>query len=390
MHQLYDFLLQFFIFFAFIYSIYFFVKGRNILAIRFFSLHFFVIALILTLFIFFHRDNLLKYPYTFRTISPLIYLLPPLGYLSFLYFFFPNKQFNKLHFLFFIPFLFQLLENTQYYFASYEDKINEVKLYIQTGDLFYHSSKFVYLNPLYHVYFKVFLYFLFSSLTIKNLVKFLQGKLVFNPWKSKKITYWILGMIVLRSISNLFLLYRYIINYQPSISPTGLEWLLSIDACFSILFLIFNPDILDFHYLKEYQKSIESSNGSGNSEEDSYQIHCENVCKEINQILEVDHYFTKSECTVENIYLQSKIPQRVISFSFRQVYGMSIKDFINKKRVDYLIELYKADDLLKKYSLDYLGELAGFHSRQTLYSCTEKFYGCTPKALFDKVSLQEL
>ncbi|WP_127803317.1 helix-turn-helix domain-containing protein [Sandaracinomonas limnophila] len=222
------------------------------------------------------------------------------------------------------------------------------------------------------------------------MVKFLQGKLVFNPWKSKKFTYWILGMIVLRAISNLFLLYRYIVNYQPSISPTGLEWLLSMDACFSILFLIFNPDILDFHYLKEYQKSIESSNGSGNSEEDSYQIHCENVCKEINQILEAYHYFTKSECTVENIYLQSKIPQRVISFSFRQVYGMSIKDFINKKRVDYLIELYKKDDLMKKYSLDYIGELVGFQSRQTLYSCTEKFYGCTPKTLFEKVDITEI
>jgi len=392
MNHIIDAIILFFIFFSFAYSAYFFVNGRRILSINLFATYFFTVALILFIFMFFQKDKLLIYPYFFRIISPLIYLLPPLGYLAYYYFFFPQKKFNKLFLLLLLPCLFQYFENLRFYMSDMDIKIREIKMYLETGNLFKYSPQFIWINPLIHVYLKVFMYFFFSILTILNTIKYLKGRLIYDPWKFKKFTYWVIGMLAFRVVANLFLLNNYILNYRPSTNTNGLEWLLSMDACFGILFLIFNPGILDFHYLIKYENSLETENdkNSNHSDDELFQIQCRSVCNEINQILEKDHYFTKSECTVENIYLQSKIPQRVISFSFRQVYGMSIKDFINKKRVDYLIELYKADDLLKKYSLDYLGELAGFHSRQTLYSCTEKFYGCTPKALFDKVSLQEL
>ena len=162
MNHIIDAIILFFIFFSFAYSAYFFVNGRRILSINLFATYFFTVALILFIFMFFQKDKLLIYPYFFRIISPLIYLLPPLGYLAYYYFFFPQKKFNKLFLLLLLPCLFQYFENLRFYMSDMDIKIREIKMYLETGNLFKYSPQFIWINPLIHVYLKVFMYFFFS------------------------------------------------------------------------------------------------------------------------------------------------------------------------------------------------------------------------------------
>jgi AraC-like DNA-binding protein len=164
------------------------------------------------------------------------------------------------------------------------------------------------------------------------------------------------------------------------------------DSIYCIFFILFNPSLLDVYYFRNFleeaaQKQVKVNtlitevSGDFISEYEKINISIENYLNKHFGYLQIDF-------TVEKLAQEMKIPQRVISFAIKKVHGISVKDYINKMRIDYLIEQYTIDEKVRNYSFDYLAEMAGFGSRQTLYSCSQKFYNCPPKELFEKFYLK--
>lgn len=110
------------------------------------------------------------------------------------------------------------------------------------------------------------------------------------------------------------------------------------------------------------------------------------IAQKVDNFLVTHKDYLDCEFTVEKLSESLEIPQRIISFAIKNIYEMSVKDYINKRRIDYLIGLVKNNTEIKKYSFDYIGEMIGFRSRQSLYSAISKFYGCTPKELFEQIN----
>lgn len=381
------------IFFSLVFGFQYAFQNKGVLCLKIISFQLILIAVLLSAFIFLKPALLIQYPHLFRVVSPLIYTLTPTAFLFHYYFLRPEKRFNFWFILLYIPFFIQIAENSKFYFLPADLKLKEIQLYFQNRDYFYHSSQYVWFPSMWHSYLKILQYIVFGGLMGHDIYLFQSGKLQLKPQKGSLVKGWLYGNFFFRLCTITFLIYAYIINFKPSISTDGVEFALALEVLFILLFLLFNPSLIDGHYFQEYLLGNVSQNKlhlqKGDSlTKDVFQTHVE----EQQRILhEIDLYFARSsdflqiDFTIEKLATAINVPQRFVSFSVKQIMDMAVKDYVNKKRIEYLLELYQRDPKIQKYSFDYMAELIGFRSRQSLYSSIAKFYNCTPKELFDQI-----
>ena len=108
----------------------------------------------------------------------------------------------------------------------------------------------------------------------------------------------------------------------------------------------------------------------------------------------VDEIVTKNE-----VYLNSKLSivlladllnekSSKLSESISHAFGLSFKDYINLKRLDYIEKnFFSSMDGFKKHSLDFISEDAGFGTRKSLYLAIRKLKNCTPLEYFKQQTL---
>ena len=135
-------------------------------------------------------------------------------------------------------------------------------------------------------------------------------------------------------------------------------------------YLVVNPNVLVglpyIHYLK---KSENVSN-----------IKLINYEDEANVILD---YFTKNKpylkqnLTINEISLEINIPLKLLSFIINQHFKLNFNDFVNKFRIDLIVERMQNGDL-DKFTLSSISEEAGFSNKTTFLSAFKKIHNCTP------------
>lgn len=381
------------IFFSLVFGLQFAIKNQGVLCLKIISIHLFLIAFLLIAFIFLKPTLLVQYPHLFRVASPLIYTLTPTAFLFHFYFLRPERRFNFWFILLYIPFFIQIAENFKFYLLPADLKLKEIQLYFQNRDYFFHSSQYVWFPSMWHSYAKIIQYIVFGFFMGYDIYLFRSGKLTIKPQKGTLVNSWLLGNFIFRLCSIGFLVYVYIINFKPSTSTNGIEFALVFEVIFILLFLLFNPSLVDGHYFQEYLIGNVSKGKNDFQKGDTFtkEIFQTHTQQQKQILMEIDNYFARStdflqiDFTVEKLAEAIDVPQRFISFSVKQILQIAVKDFINQKRIEYLIELYKRDPKIRKYSFDYMAEMIGFKSRQSLYSTIAKFYHCTPKQLFDNL-----
>lgn len=380
------------IFFSVVFGANYAIKNKGILCLKILSIQMFIVALFLLICIYIQPDKLIYHPYLFRMASPIIYTLAPIAFLFNYYFIRPEKRFNYWFLLLFVPLLFQIAENTKFYLEPLAIKIQEIENYLKFNNHLYHSSKYVWINPMVHAYIKIFEYLLFGVFMGRDIYLFTNGKLKLQPKNNVIVRNWLIGIFLFRLFSVFYLAYEYVFKFNPSSSTNGIEIILSLDIIFVIFYLLLNPSLLDVHYFQEYifshkPKLQKQPIRQDLSEEifDNQKSELQIIAKKVDKFFVTQKDYLDCEFTVEKLSEKLEIPQRFISFAIKSEYEMSVKDYINKRRIEYLVELVQFDPEIKKYSFDYIGELIGFKSRQSLYSAIAKFYQCTPKELFDQL-----
>lgn len=221
------------IFFSVVFGANYALKNKGILCLQVLSIQMFVVALFLLICIFIQPDKLIHYPYLFRIASPLIYILAPIAFLFNYYFIRPEKRFNYWFLLLFVPFLFQIAENTKFYLEPLDVKIREIEHYLKNNNHLYHSSNYCWINPMVHAYIKIFEYMLFGVFMAIDIYLFSKGKLKLQPKNNKIVTTWLVGIFIFRLISVFYLAYEYIFKFNPSSSTNGIEIILSLDIILS-------------------------------------------------------------------------------------------------------------------------------------------------------------
>ncbi len=95
-----------------------------------------------------------------------------------------------------------------------------------------------------------------------------------------------------------------------------------------------------------------------------------------------NHPYIKGGYAMSDLSNELGIPSHQLSAFINQEYGKNFNELINNYRVEYLEILVKSSTNYQNYTLEALGQLAGFKSRASFYAAVKKKTSLTPAALF--------
>lgn len=355
-----------------------FRKG-NLVVAKILAVQFLILGYLMVAAYFLMPENIVETPYFFRTLAPLFYVLPPLNFLFLWYLFHPKEKFKRVHLLFFIPFVFQLVENLPFYLSDKATKVQEVKWMLSQGDFFAFSERFMWFDPMYHVFAKFVLYLVFFVAMVYYYFQFRREKQQAILFQKGGFHYWIIGILVFRFCTIFYIWYTFIYTDQGKASFINTDYLLVAEFVYHILFFVIHPKFLDILILSENLRSSEKEEVLISHEEKNQ---LKELAEKIEAYFKTTEVFLNSQLTAELLGSLTGHPHRMIGQAIRHTYGISFRDYLNKYRIDYIEEKLSDPSYLAKSSIETIAEAAGFGSRQSFYTAFKKAKGCTPKEYF--------
>ena len=96
--------------------------------------------------------------------------------------------------------------------------------------------------------------------------------------------------------------------------------------------------------------------------------------------------FLRPGFTLTDMAVETGIPRHVLSHFINREYGMNFNSLINTFRVSFLKNIPGQDPDWKRLTLEALGRMAGFNSRNTLIKAFKKCTGECPSEYFSRTS----
>ena len=347
----------------------------KILAIEFLLLGYMVVAAY-----FLMPVNIIETPYFFRTLAPLFYTIPPLNFLFLWYLLHPSARFKPVHLLFFIPFALQLIENTPFYLTDRATKIQEIKWMLSQGDFFAFSERFMWFDPIYHVYAKFLMYVLFYVAMVYFYVQFRREKQNRILFEKGIFHYWVIGILVFRLFTVIYIWYTFIYTDNGKASFITTDYLLVAEFVFHLLYLAINPKLLDVKILAEKLRGADKR-GVLFSDEEGDRL--KQLAHKVEDYFKTTEVFLNSQLTAELLGSLTGNPHRLIGQAIKYTHGISFRDYLNNYRIAYIEEKLSDPAFLAKSSIEMIAEASGFGSRQSFYTAFKKAKGCTPKEYFN-------
>ena len=346
----------------------------KILAIEFLLLGYMVVAAY-----FLMPVNIIETPYFFRTLAPLFYTLPPLNFMFLWYLFHPKAKFKRIHLFFFIPFVIQLIENTSFYLSDKATKIEEVKWMLAQGDFFAFSERFMWFDPIYHVYAKFLMYLVFYVGMVYYYLQFRKEKKNQILFEKGLFHYWVIGILVFRFNTLFYIWHTFIYTDNGKASFINTDYLLVAEFVFHLLYLAINPKLLEVKILAENLRGPEKPEVVLTDEEGE---RLQQLAAKVEEYFKTTEVFLNSQLTAELLGSLTGHPHRLIGQAMKHTHGISFRDYLNNYRISYLEEKLSDPTYLAKSSIETIAEASGFGSRQSFYTAFKKAKGCTPKEYF--------
>lgn len=362
-----------------LFGLNFLFRKGNLVVAKILAVEFLLLGYLLVAAYFLLPENILETPYFFRTLAPLFYTFPPLNFLFLWYLFHPKAKFKRIHLLFSLPFILQLIENAPFYLSDKATKIQEIKWMLSQGDFFAFSERFMWFDPIYHVYAKFLMYVLFYIAMVYFYVQFRKEKENQILFKKGIFHYWVIGILVFRLCTVLYIWYTFIYTDNGKSSFITTDYLLVAEFVFHLLYLAINPKLLDVKILAENLRGPEKVEVVLTDEEGE---RLRQLAAKVEAYFTTTEVFLNSQLTAELLGSLTGHPHRMIGQAIKNVHGISFREFLNNYRISYIEEKLSDPAYLAKSSIETIAEASGFGSRQSFYTAFRKAKGCTPKEYF--------
>jgi AraC-like DNA-binding protein len=362
-----------------LFGLNFLFRKGNIVVAKILAIEFLLLGYMVVAAYFLMPENIIETPYFFRTLAPLFYTVPPLNFMFLWYLFHPRATFKKSHLLFFFPFLLQLVENIPFYISDKATKIQEVKWMLSQGDYFAFSERFMWFDPICHVYAKFAMYVLFYVAMVYFYVQFRREKQNQILFQKGIFHYWVIGILVFRLCTVIYIWYTFIYTDNGKASFITTDYLLVAEFVFHLLYLAINPKLLDVQILAENLRGPEKTEVILTDEEGERLQH---LAAKIEAYFRTTEVFLNSQLTAELLGSLTGHPHRMIGQAIKHTHGISFRDYLNNYRISYIEEKLSDPTYLAKSSIETIAEASGFGSRQSFYTAFKKAKGCTPKEYF--------
>ncbi|MEY2635592.1 MAG: hypothetical protein RLZZ197_68 [Bacteroidota bacterium] len=362
-----------------LFGLNFLFRKGNIVVAKILAIEFLLLGYMVVAAYFLMPVNIIETPYFFRTLAPLFYTVPPLNFMFLWYLFHPRATFKKSHLLFFFPFLLQLVENIPFYISDKATKIQEVRWMLSQGDYFAFSERFMWFDPICHVYAKFVMYVLFYVAMVYFYVQFRREKQNQILFQKGIFHYWVIGILVFRLCTVIYIWYTFIYTDNGKTSFITTDYLLVAEFVFHLLYLAINPKLLDVQILAENLRGPEKTEVILTDEEGERLQH---LAAKIEAYFRTTEVFLNSQLTAELLGSLTGHPHRMIGQAIKHTHGISFRDYLNNYRISYIEEKLSDPTYLAKSSIETIAEASGFGSRQSFYTAFKKAKGCTPKEYF--------
>lgn len=311
-----------------------------------------------------------------------VYLLP--GTLLYLYIrtiiVKSRRTFRKSDLLHFLPFFLAI--------------VSVVRFFLHPANLQRHSLELYLLHPnirsegsLFFLAINQFLILIFSIWTV---YLFLSLRLVWRSSKRKKewiakhsqIWLWVKMLTLINLLGFIFFLLLFTCLDTLAFSKI---WTLPVILFIAgtTLFVMFNPKILYGHknpiieQLPKSESSLEMLSKSLELSPLKISEYRERTISFMNE----EKVFLKKNYSLKEMADDLDIPLHHLSFVINKEFGTNYANFINKFRIDFIIE-HRFDEKWSHYSLEGLSAEAGFNSRSTFFKAFKLATGTTPSDYF--------
>ena len=279
----------------------------------------------------------------------------------------------------FLPFLIAVMGVFPYWFTPFSHKIQIAQSIIQ-NPLVIPSLPVNWLYPFaFNIFSRTLLFFICISLCFYTIWRFYP-----SPKKAQRIGQlnfirsfrWVLFFTILLfvlTISQFTGLYHFLnsVNSTEMLEKVKKIWLFS-----DIGFLLISLFMLLFPQLLYGSGANFSRKGNQFSHADIEKFH---------QVFYEEHFFLNPAANLEGLAIALNFEKEdIVSFVAKQE-ELSFPDFLQKSRVDYLVELLKIKDN-QAFTFDALAEMAGLGTRQAMYLAFKKVKNCSPTEFIHSIS----
>ncbi|MCL9805716.1 helix-turn-helix domain-containing protein [Flavobacterium amniphilum] len=293
-----------------------------------------------------------------------------------------QKKIIKWDYIHFIPALLHFIELVPFYLLPVKAKQLALTLYLAHPE----KSSPTFILPMdSHIFLKTVFWSLYVILTISVVVKFRKTNSLWIT-RNDHIWFWITRLTAIHlialiiSIIGLIFFDEYAYREFSVLPP-----LFFILTC--IILLMFKPKILyglNFLYngnknsikLNEEEETLSKTFELSYSKSKEYKEKIELLIHDKKVFLIKNYLLTDMSNDLD-------IPLHHLSYVINNEFGTNYTSFINKCRIDYIIE-HRYDPEWAQFSLEGIGNEAGFNSRNTFFKAFKIATGKTPSEYFKK------
>ena len=138
------------------------------------------------------------------------------------------------------------------------------------------------------------------------------------------------------------------------------------------------PDVSHLISARPFSKMIPSSN-------EALEPHLSDLMTKIYACFEIEKLYLNPNLTLNDVATAASSNRSYISKAINSVTGDTFFQFVNKRRIQYAVELMN-DSENKKITLEYIARISGFNSMTTFYNFFRKDRGCTPGEYLKKMN----
>ena len=351
-------------------------------------------------------SGLLTYiPVALRIFTPIYYLIPPAIYFYIVINLNESFKYKSIHLLHFLPFVVSAVDNAPVFlFSAAELKnhtdiiLNDYKLYGNFKGLFFTVKTNYLLRVSSYTFYLMFSWRYYYSIVNDQMST--TEKRIFLWVKNFLI---ILGIFVVSTLMSIIYNLKYLFVYSPSNTQVNLNLFPFIVVSIAVIllssFIFFNPILLfgiprikelninqfppilenvepniKFDELIEINDQYENSAKIELNEDSLKELQlAKSIIKEIREL----QLYKDTQFSLTKASIHFSIPVHHISFVLNSQMKKSFPDIISEMRIEHAIALIESNTK-KKYTLEAIGNMSGFHSRTTFYVSFKKHTGVSP------------
>ena len=379
-------------------GILFFSNRDESFSARVLAAYLFCASLILLNYDLTNTDFFLRFPHLWRTVAWASFCAPPLAYLYVRTVLEQEFRFRRMDFVFFIPAVIYMFSMVPFFMLGTPDKLDEVRQLMADHSRIPKEPEgslplgwgFL-LRTGYGLTMALAQYFMLA----KWRKKIMMGP---EPVKQNRDTFnWLFYFTLVMSLSYLLLFVETLLHVSSFLDLNRLIILtITANVFFICTYLLLRPNILYgmTGWLQEEQKEIvilqevetqvrmPKRTTLSLEQEREYKAALENHFQENRPFLRVGY-------KIGDLSKELDIPGYQLSAFINQEYGKNFNELVNEYRVDYLEEMLQSSPESFQYTLEALGNMAGFNSRTAFIAAVKKKTGKPPVDHFRHLRLAE-